>query len=112
MESFHPLIVRYVRKCAPKIIRGQLAGGGPYKPNPEESRLKHFAMRNLLVNCVGRPHFVAYSAAVDQNPSMWMMKRVFRPLLAAWTLRDQNALDRSRREGYHLPIFERFIPNR
>lgn len=108
VESFHPLAVRYFKKHAPNIVRGQLASGDPAR-SPELSRAAQWAMRQLLVNAAGRPHFVAYTAAYDHTLGMWMMKRVFHPLLAAWTIRDQDTLDRVS-AWCDMPIFERFIP--
>ncbi len=110
VESFHPMAVRYFRKNAPDVVRGQLAMGG--KRNKEEVDLPTFiALKYLLVNVLGRPHFVAYSCASDSNLSMWLMKRVFRPLLVAWTIRDQQTLNKARR-AYQMPIFELFTPEK
>jgi len=109
VESFHPMVVQYFRKKAPGIVRGQLAMGG--KRDPEESSVtEFFLLKYLLVNVLGRPHFVAYSCAHDSNLSMWLMKRLFRPLLVAWTVRSQAALTKARKD-YQIPIFELFLPN-
>ncbi len=96
VESFHPMAVRYFRKNAPQVVRGQLAMGGRRNPADTDA-LSFYALKYLLVNVLGRPHFVAYACAEDGNLSMWLMKRLFRPLLAAWTIRDQQTL--IRREG-------------
>lgn len=109
VESFHPLAIRYVRRHAPEVLRGQLAMGTPF--NPAETKLaEHLAIKYLLVNAFSRPHFVAYSSNDDHNLSLWLMKRLFHPLLAAWTLRDQAALDRARKD-YSMLIFEHFTPD-
>ena len=111
MESFHPLAMRYFRLNAPDVIRGQLAMGGARKTG-EAGAAAHFALKHLLVNCLSRPHFVAYSCPEDHTLAMWLMRRFFRPLLAAWTLRSQEALDGALARGYRLPIFEGFTPRR
>ena len=108
VESFHPLAVRYFRKHAPDIVRGQLASGGPR--GNETSALNYFCMKHLLVNCLGRPHFVAYSVPEDKSPSVRLMKKLFWPYLAAWTIRSQDVFDYARKDGYQLPIFELFTP--
>lgn len=108
VESFHPLAVRYFRKNAPEVIRGQLAWGGRWNRD-DLNCVAHFAMKHLLVNVLGRPHFVAYSVPHDHTLSMWLMKRLFKPLLASWTIRSQEVLDRAQK-CYDMPIFERFIP--
>ena len=109
VESFHPMAVQYFRTHAPGILRGQLAMGGARQP-AETSWLEYFLLKYLLINVFGRPHFIAYSCEMDRNLSMWMMKRVFRPLLAAWTIRTQATLDTARK-AYDLPIFELFTPD-
>ena len=109
VESFHPSAVRYFRKTAPGVLRGQLAMGG--KRNPKEANVQaYIALKYLLVNVMGRPHFVAYSSAEDRNLSMWLMKRTYRPMLAALTLRSQAALQQAK-SHYQMWIFERFTPD-
>ncbi|MCL1855117.1 MAG: glycerophosphodiester phosphodiesterase [Clostridia bacterium] len=108
MESFHPLSVRYLKRHAPKVLRGQLADGGRW--NADDMALpSHFALKHLLVNMVGRPHFVAYSYPKDHTLAMWLMKRVYRPYLAAWTIYDQKILEKAHK-GYEMLIFEGFSP--
>lgn len=109
VESFHPLAVRYFRKNAPQIVRGQLAMGGKYH-SKETDIPTFYALKYLLVNVLGRPHFIAYSSAQDHNLSVWLMKRVFRPLMVAWTIRSQRELDQARRD-YSMLIFELFTPD-
>ena len=108
VESFHPLAMRYFKLHAPEVIRGQLAYGGPWKKE-DNSLVLHFALKHLLVNCLSRPHFVAYSVPTDHTLSMWLMKNLFHPLLAAWTIREQIVLDDCEK-AYDFPIFELFTP--
>lgn len=111
VESFNPIAMQYFKKHAPHILRGQLAYGGKWQPE-ELGAAAHFCLKHLLVNCVSRPHFVAYSVPTDHTLAMWLMKRVFHPLLAGWTIRDQETLNASLAKGYDYPIFERFIPQK
>ncbi|MEG1775131.1 MAG: glycerophosphodiester phosphodiesterase family protein [Clostridia bacterium] len=108
VESFHPLAVRYFKRHAPDIVRGQLAYGGRWMRS-NINGIQHFAMKHLLGNAIGRPHFIAYSVPSDHTLGMWLMKRVFHPLLAAWTIRDQQTLERTQ-SVYDYPIFELFAP--
>lgn len=111
VESFDPTAMHYFRKHAPEIIRGQLASGGAWKK--EELNLpSYIALKCLLVNVLSRPHFVAYSVPTDRSLSIWLMKRVFKPLLACWTVREQSVLDYAAKEGYLYPIFELFTPRK
>lgn len=109
VESFHPLAVRVLRREYPSVIRGQLAAGGKWEKG-ELNPIVHFAMKHLLVNVAGRPHFVAYSVPEDHTLSMWLMKRWYHPLLAAWTIRDARTLAKAEK-AYQMPIFERFWPD-
>ena len=110
VESFNPAAMQYFRKHAPQVVRGQLAMGGKWNKQ-ELNFASYVALRSLMVNAVSRPHFVAYSVPEDRTVSMWLMKHVFKPLLACWTVRDQKVLDRARKQGYQYPIFERFTPS-
>lgn len=109
VESFHPLAMYYFRKQAPQVLRGQLASGEKYHKGGEVGIAAWFAMKYLLVNAVSRPDFVAYDVHHDRNLSMWMMKHGFHPLLAAWTVRDEETLAYARKT-YQMPIFECFVP--
>lgn len=108
VESFHPLAVRYFKQNAPDIVRGQLAWGGRWNRG-DLAGAAHFAMKHLLVNCIGRPHFIAYSVPTDHTLGLWLMKRLYKPLLAAWTIRDQGTLNHAMLD-YDYPIFEGFMP--
>ena len=111
VESFNPLAMLHFRQNAPQIVRGQLAMGG--KRNAREVGLPaYLALRSLLVNAISRPHFVAYSVPTDRTVSMWLMKRVFKPYLACWTVRSQDVLDYADKQGYQYPIFELFTPKK
>lgn len=111
VESFDPTAMHWYRKNAPHIIRGQLASGGEWDKKALNYP-SYFALKHLLINVLSRPHFVAYSVPEDKHLSMWMMKHVFRPHLACWTVREQNVLDYARKEGYEYPIFEGFTPEK
>ena len=108
VESFDPRLVRWFRVNAPQVIRGQLAydprlGGEPGKG------LKYWFGANLLMNWISRPDFVAYCHETDRNLSFRILRWVFRPVLAAWTVRSPETL-RQLRNQYDLQIFEGFEP--
>lgn len=107
VESFDPTAMYYFRRHAPHIVRGQLASGGR-RDKDALNAVSYIALKYLLVNVLSRPHFVAYSVPNDRVISMWLMKHVFKPPLACWTVREQKVLDAARREGYLYPIFEWF----
>ena len=96
IESFDTQIVRYFRKHAPEIIRGQLASG-----NPAAVKTKgfspYFAHKHLLFNFRCRPHFIAYDCNHQASPALLLAKHVFGTFLVAWTVRDQQTLDKARK---------------
>ena len=99
VESFDPTAMHYFRKHAPHILRGQLADGGR-RNAAHVNLISYLALRTLLVNVLSRPHFVAYSFPSERTLSMWLMKHVFKPCLACWTIREQSVLDQAKKAGY------------
>ena len=111
VEAFNPVAMKYFRENAPHIVRGQLASGGKWDKE-ELNYVSYFALKNLLVNVVSRPHFVSYSVPTDKVFGMWLMKHLFKPYLACWTVRSQKVLDYAKQQGYQYPIFELFTPKK
>lgn len=108
VESFDPLVIRWFKRHAPQVVRGQLAA------NPALAHQKKFGLAgvisgHLLLNFLSRPDFVAYDHETDQTLSFRVMRALFRPLLVAWTVRSQEAFEKTL-ERYDLLIFEGFDP--
>ena len=59
MESFHPGVVRWVKKNMPGVTRGLLIEGKAEKNNPHKAITDLLSI--LLGDCVCRPHFIAYN---------------------------------------------------
>ena len=106
MESFHPGIVRYLRRHAPNVLRGQLSSG---KLSSGIHPVPAFLLRHLLLNMLSKPHFIAYDFYHDRSLSFQLNRRLFKPLLVAWTVRSQADLDIALTR-YDAVIFEGFIP--
>lgn len=109
VESFHPGAVRWFRKNAPQIIRGQLACG-LYGTDPAKRTWLDRCMASLIQNAMSRPDFIAYEHSTDRNLPMVLMRHI-RPWLVCWTVRSQHDMDVLRRR-YDLQIFEGFMPKR
>ena len=89
VESFNPLIVSWFRFHAPKIVRGQLVC--PMREYiAQASRVSAFFMSGQLLNCIGRPDFVAYDANAARFFSPHFQRFVFHTPMAAWTVRDAH----------------------
>ena len=108
MESFDPRAVRWFRRNADHIIRGQLANGGSLRKAKPGRRMTLFLLKSQLGNLLGRPDFIAYEADTDNNLPMKLI-RLMKPLLVCWTIRSQVMMDRQR-SRYDIQIFEGFIP--
>lgn len=108
VESFDPRIVRWFKRNAKKVVRGQLASA---QPSDKTSKLLQFAGRNLLGNFLAKPHFIAYrhqDAATCFN--LKACKRWFHLLTVAWTVQEEDDLAAIRRH-FDLIIFEGFHPS-
>ena len=100
MESFDPRIVRWFRRHAPDVLRGQLTAqsrelGGP--------RAYAWAASRVLFNFLGRPQFIAHREGAKA-----MTVRVAETMGAmrvCWTVKDFG------QEGKNdAVIFEHFLP--
>lgn len=110
VESFDPVLVRWYKRHAPGIIRGQLAyDPGKLKDERKKKSLIHFLSAHLLCNFLSRPDFVAYGHETDKNLSFRVMRSLFRPCLAAWTVRSLEDFKRLQSQ-YDWQIFEAFEP--
>ncbi|MBR3018628.1 MAG: glycerophosphodiester phosphodiesterase [Clostridia bacterium] len=108
VESFDPRLMRWFRKNAPQVIRGQLAYD-PRLGGPPGDGKKYVFLADLLMNFISRPDFVAYCHETDSNLSFRLLRRLFRPVLAAWTVQDTDTCQRLRSQ-YDQQIFEGFEP--
>ncbi|MFH1513697.1 MAG: glycerophosphodiester phosphodiesterase family protein [Bacillota bacterium] len=106
LESFHPAIVQTLRKHAPDALRGQLSSGNLDK---DTNPVAAFMLKHLLINVFSRPHFIAYDFYHDRTPSLKLCRLLFKPVLIAWTVKSQAALDEALTR-YDTVIFEGFIP--
>ena len=103
VESFDPRIVRWFRKNAPEVFRGQLA-----QPAEDYPRALPRPAARLLGECrltpYNRPHFIAYK--IGERPERVLRLRRKGVLLFAWTSLDagKDALEND------AVIFERCVP--
>ena len=108
VESFNPLILRWFKKNAPDLLRGQLVGEWTSyfttlgKPGA-------FLLSSLALNALSRPDFVAYDINAEHFPAPHVQRALFHTPLAAWTVRDEQTFETCQNRG-EMPIFEAFIP--
>ena len=92
IESFHPMIVRWFKKHAPQVLRGQLSAprqsfAGVLAP------CSAFLLSHLLTNFLARPNFIAYHKG--KVPFSVAFCQRLGALRAVWTLRDTDYHDLS-----------------
>lgn len=104
VESFNPLIVWWFRRHAPRVVRGQLVC--PMKEYiPSASHVSGVFMAGLLLNCLGRPDFVAYNVNAARFFSPHFQRFVFHTPMAAWTVRNEGMRALVEKRG-EIAIFE------
>jgi len=111
VESFDPFAVRWFKKHAPDVVRGQLSFMPSLKDKDIKERLRRLALGYLLVNCLSRPDFIAYGYKTDSNLSFRFVANVFRPVLVAWTVKDEGVFNELQKY-YDMQIFEQFRAKR
>lgn len=107
IESFDPKIVRWFRRSAPDIVRGQLAQP-MRKAQPYLGARMALLTSRLCFNFVTRPHFIAYRIA----PLPWTVRMcgALGAMLVAWTARPANAAGAALESTYDAVIFEHYTP--
>ena len=106
IESFSPLIVRWFRKNAPDIMRGQLASSFS-EMKKELPGWQAFVLSNCLLNFLARPHFIAYY--VDKHSLLVKLCEALGAMRAVWTVRPDCDIEYLKKTRDIL-IFELYEP--
>lgn len=110
VESFNPLILRWLKQNAPEIIRGQLVGPKKDYLKSDFSLWLAVALSTLSLNFLARPDFVAYDVSLNFAAPR-IQRALFHTPMAAWTVRDRETYRRCMETG-EMPIFENFLPEK
>jgi len=104
IESFSPGAVKWLRINRPDIIRGQLAGDINHDKQVI-TPFQNFLVRQLLINFISRPDFVAYNYRdrFDGGVRRW------KGPLFYFTIKSQEDLKELESRGA-AGIFEQFVP--
>lgn len=108
VESFDPRMLREIRRLSPETVRGQLAYDARLA-GERHREIYYFFGAHLLMDCLSRPDFIAYRHDTDRNISFRLVKRLFHPVLTAWTVRTPEDFKKLR-SAYDVQIFEGFEP--
>lgn len=108
IESFHPSVLRHLRRRAPHVVRGQLcAAYGREGKCPRAMRLA----AAFLTNLIARPHFIAYCCKHSDYFFFRLLRTLFPwALYAAWTVTSAEE-EQAQCGGYDIIIFERYLPD-
>lgn len=111
VESFNPFLINWYRRNRPDVVRGQLSGAlYAGKDGPAEEKVLLFLLRNLLVDCISRPDFIAYGYEGEKNFCCRAVRKLFRPLWATWTVKTPES-EKSLKKRYDILIFEGYEPD-
>lgn len=108
VESFNPFIVRWFKKHAREVLRGQLVAGRASYLTTMSSPAA-FLLSNLTLNIVSRPDFIAYDVDAKRFSAPRIQRTLFHTPLAAWTVRDEKTYSECLQRN-EMPIFEGFVP--
>ena len=104
VESFDPRAVRYFRRRAPEVPRGQLVS------LPDEYlgavlRAGAQALSHLFANFLSRPDFIACDRRMENGFTLRVQRGLYRARLAVWTVRSRAELKSALARG-ESAIFE------
>ena len=90
MESFRPTTVKWFRKHAPNIIRGQLSGDFSTYKMPT---IQKWFLKNMFTNWITNPHFIAYD--IHALPSKVIEKNREKRLIIGWTVNTREDYEKA-----------------
>lgn len=103
IQSFNPLCLRWFRKNAPGVFRGQLSS---FFKNKKMTFIRKFILKHMLFNPITKPHFVSYRA-VDL---LKKQKRVTKLPTLSWTIVTNEEKNKVLEYSDNI-IFEGFTPS-
>jgi glycerophosphoryl diester phosphodiesterase len=111
IQSFNPYTVKWFRKNAPDVLRGQLSGSFMisdyellYAGTTRLPWYKKFLLSNLLLNFESKPNFIAYQIKGVKSSTLKSLKKLG-VLVLGWTVDEKSEYQRVK--GY----FDNFIVN-
>lgn len=109
VESFYPMVLKWIRKNRPEVIRGQLISDY-IKNGQRKIRLMGIVLNGLLLNVFSRPDFIAYHYPCATDAKYRLMRRLYTFTSAGWTFKKQEELEKYHRY-FQIVIFDSFIPH-
>lgn len=97
VESFHPFVLDWLRKNRPNILRGQLSSNF-FKHQEKGNKLQLFAVKNLLLNVIAKPDFIAYDVRYPETWAFRLCRDVWKAFPIGWTIRTKEELTRAKKD--------------
>lgn len=107
VESFHPLVVNWLRKHRPEVIRGQLATDLFKEKASKQSWIEKLILTKMWLNYVTKPDFIAYNYRYKDHKVFRKWKKHYKGKFAAWTIRSQEQLEKAK-DDFSIFIFDSF----
>ena len=107
IESFNPLIIRYVKKHAPHIVRGVLSQR--FFKHKEYRKPLYFLLGILALNFLAKPDFIAFNGH-DAASLPLRYARKCGAYTLAWTVASEEDEAYVRSHGFDSVIFEKYVP--
>ena len=109
MESFNPIVVNYLKKNHPEIIRGQLANNMLKDKGNKTNIIVKFICTYMLENFITKPDYIAYDVNNTSNLSFRIISKLYKGECVAWTIKNDKQLALAK-NYYQQYIFDSFIP--
>ncbi len=106
--SFHPKVVRYLKKHHPDVVRGQISEF--FKDNNKMPKIMKFLMKRMFFNLFTKPDFVSYG--IYDMPNKYLNKQKKKGItIISYAARSQKDFDFVK-SHYDNIVFEYFIPKK
>ena len=102
MQAFDPYSLKWFKKNAPEVPRGQLCFN--YMGNKQIKWIRRFIFTNLFSNFIGRPHFISYNWPGRNYYTVKVLRNLKAPLLV-WTIQNDEVYQQVKNECDNV-IFE------
>lgn len=109
IESFDPRVLMWLKKHRPDIVRGQLSCNFFHDSDVDLAPVLRFALTNLLLNFIAKPHFVAYRLEDRNQLSFCLCRKLWGVQEINWTVKNAREAEAAMRDD-RLIIFEGFLP--
>lgn len=96
VESFHPFALKWMKENRPQILRGQLSSNF-FRHKESGNNLQFFAVKNLLLNVIAKPDFIAYDIRYPNTWAFRLCRDVWKALPIGWTVRTENELTEAKK---------------